>query len=211
MLLFSEAVLCCECIWLSEKHGDIKTAPNSGWGAKTHWKDPCGQNEYHVLQAKWHKNAVGKIGVVMGACYVFSREWYINGMGSPWYGAAGWGLDESVLSIANWLCGGESRLVNTRVGHWFGKAQRKTGLLGYGPKVLADVWANRIRMVNILPLSAGDRKELLDYLQMSLGYQSSREKIDLRVSEGMEIDRVFAHLSSQKRTMDDYIKEWVVK
>jgi len=207
---YPKAVLCSGSTWLSEKTPTFKDAQRHGTGATVHWKDSCGVQEYRALEAKWSKNDAGEIGVVMGACYGFMKDWYLHGMQAPWDGAAGWGMDEVMLSIPSWLCGGSTRLVDTAVGHWFNDTQRSSTLV-YTDTMLTDVWANRLRVLEVLPLTGADRLELITHVKSSGGYQARQSAVSQRLAAGMQVERVRAHLGAQKRKMTDYMSEWGIR
>ena len=79
-------------------------------GARMVWRNKVG-NIFLPLVAQWFNTATtkgkikdGKRTAVMGACYAFPREWYIEA-GQPLAILNGWGCDEESLSIAAWLSG----------------------------------------------------------------------------------------------------------
>ena len=58
-------------------------------------------NEPQAMTAKWRTDhAVGQVPCVMGACYAFRRDWYLDGIGAPWAFGTGWGCDEEILSLS---------------------------------------------------------------------------------------------------------------
>ena len=58
--------------WTGTPYGGARLA------LKTHWDEDDPTSEPQAMAAKWRKDPKpGKIGAVMGACYVFRRDWYI--------------------------------------------------------------------------------------------------------------------------------------
>ena len=202
------SVLCCRCAHLTAETPTFETSPKASNAARIHWKQEVKEGENRALSARWHTNSIGEIGAVMGAAYAFSKSWYIYGLAAPWAGAAGWGMDEEVLSITNWLCGGTNQLLDVVVGHWFGKATRGAPLT-FGRDGVVDVWATRLRVIDILPMAKADREELIGFVKESGAYQKYSQLIDARLT-WMNPSRLRTHLKGQSRTFEDYKKEWIV-
>ena len=114
-----------------------------------------------VLPAKWRSDpAPGRIGAVMGACYAFRRDWYMDGLGAPWKWGTGWGQDEETLSVVNYLSGGETELLDMDVWHQY----QQPGRYRNSEWQLAGVWAQRFRTVHMLPVSQQLRQDWTDWL-----------------------------------------------
>lgn len=71
------------------------------------------------IRARSERGDVVEIGSVLGGAYAFSREWYIDGLRRPWEQNHGWGSEEQLLSLANYLLGGRNVLLPVRIGHMF--------------------------------------------------------------------------------------------
>jgi glycosyltransferase involved in cell wall biosynthesis len=153
----SQALLCCRMGHLDAGRNETlgPQTPTSS-GARIVTAVSNGGGETFAIAARWHPHAVGPIPAIMGACYAISRRWYIDGLGSPWAAGMGWGCDEETISIANWLCGGETRLLPTVVGHVFGTGQH----MPWTTDDLARVWFNRVRIVDELPMHPATRERL---------------------------------------------------
>jgi len=132
-------------------------------GARFVWQSKEPGNQHWALPAKWrHSDKLGKIGAVMGACYAFRRDWYIDGMNMPWQFGTGWGCDEEVLSISNYLAGGDNVLVPADVWH---RARAQGDIpFQYTPRQWAGVWANRMRLIEMMPMSEDERAEQFAWL-----------------------------------------------
>ena len=203
-----------------ERMGAKRPAPPSlRYGARLLWTEKSlaqtGRDEYKVFPSKWHDkkgSAPGPVQSVLGGCYVMQRDWYLNGIGRPWRGMRAWGTSEQTLSICNWLCGGFCECLPVAVGHWFRKpnqvpyasASGEPG--GYDHQV--GIWFNRWRLLSVLPMADSTRSELLDWL----GENHVRSGIEKKVRKWLCMDsesyKLKAHLSAQRRTMEDYRKEW---
>jgi hypothetical protein len=136
--------------------------------ARFSWKDyGKDENEPQALAGKWRTSKdVGQIPCVMGACYAFRRDWYIDGVRSPWSFGTGWGCDEEILSAATWLRGGTVNLLPLQVWH----QAREPGKVPYRltNRQLYGVWANRLRVIDMLPMSLDDKKELIRHILPAL-------------------------------------------
>ena len=144
-------------------------------GASFAWKDQGKDaNEPQAFTAKWRKDhATGQIPCVMGACYAFKREWYMDGLRRPWQYGTGWGCDEELISAATWLMGGRVDLLPVSVWH----QARKPGQVPYKitNQQLIGVWANRTRILDMLPMSADERNELVKHIMPALTLSQWRQ------------------------------------
>ena len=144
-------------------------------GASFSWKDQGKDaNEPQAFTAKWRKDhTVGQIPCVMGACYAFKREWYMDGLRRPWQYGTGWGCDEELISAATWLMGGRVDLLPVSVWH----QARKPGQVPYKitNQQLIGVWANRTRILDMLPMSADERNELVKHIMPALTLSQWRQ------------------------------------
>ena len=144
-------------------------------GASFAWKDQGKDaNEPQAFTAKWRKDhATGQIPCVMGACYAFSRAWYMDGLRRPWQYGTGWGCDEELISAATWLMGGRVDLLPVSVWH----QARKPGQVPYKitNQQLIGVWANRTRILDMLPMSADERNELVKHIMPALTLSQWRQ------------------------------------
>lgn len=124
-------------------------------------KDP------QAFVAKWRKSEdSGRIGCVMGACYVFRRDWYIDGLREPWKHGTGWGCDEEMISAATWLRGGEVEVLPWAVWH----RARKPGEqpFRYTERQMFGLYANRLRLLQVMPMPNAKRNELIQHLMGGL-------------------------------------------
>lgn len=63
---------------------------------------------------------------VLGGCYAFRREWYLDGLMGIWKFHREWGKSEQMLCLMNYLCGGHNICVpDIWAAHYF-KRQDKT-------------------------------------------------------------------------------------
>lgn len=107
-----------------------------------------------VLPPRWcAANKPGKkIGAIMGAFYVFKRDWYEK-IGAPWRLNRSWGCDEEIISLASWLSGGDCRLLpdDLTAWHYF----RDKPIIPYAPQERYMQEANRDRLLRLFPFDDG--------------------------------------------------------
>jgi glycosyltransferase involved in cell wall biosynthesis len=194
---------CCICHHNAEI--DIDDTEHVYYGAHCNWiSEDKGQK--WVLNGQWRNDSsTGPIGCVMGASYAFSRSWYMDGIGRPWQGGRGWGMDEESLSIATWLMGGDVVLLPIHVAHQY----RTQAQVGYelGPREQASVWFQRWLIVNMLPISEEQRKELLDALMVNGAYRAHYKAFE--AWGGDEAVRLRNLYATGPMTMDQYRSEWI--
>lgn len=112
-----------------------------------------------ALVAKWARDdKPGPRTAVMGACYVFRRDWYFK-VGQPLAMLDGWGCDEELLSIACWMSGMMPMLFDGHVAHRF----RSRPPWPVSPAEFAKVTANRRRMITAVCPQEHDRHQLFHW------------------------------------------------
>ena len=90
--------------------------PNHYAGGRILYKVKDSQGK-KALDAKWSTDlTAGPRGCVMGACYAFPRQWYMD-VGQPLAMLPGWGGDEEALSIAAWMSGHTPEVIDGHVAH----------------------------------------------------------------------------------------------
>lgn len=141
-----------------------------------------------ALVAKWSKDQQpGPRTAVMGACYVFRRDWYYA-VGQPLSILNGWGCDEELLSIACWLSGHMPLLFDGHVAHQY----RARPPWPVQPTSYAKVTENRRRMIAAVCPDQGDRHDLY-------AWQGNQD------SQGTpEVERLRKALANQPRTWADW-------
>ena len=165
-------------------------------------------NEPQAFTAKWRtERTTGQIPCIMGACYGFTRDWYMDGLRRPWQFGTGWGCDEELLSAATWLRGGSVELLDLAVWH----QARKPGLVPYRltDAQLYGVWANRVRILDMMPMNEADRAELVRHLMpaLSIGEWQKVQRINARSAEKVSNYRDF--LSSGPLSWADFKRKAV--
>lgn len=157
-------VACLRCHHTAEEDWSSKPYGGATLQMKAYGKDA---NEPQAFVAKWRKSPeCGKIGAVMGACYVFRRDWYLDGLQGPWQAGTGWGCDEEILSAATWLRGGEVELLPFEVWHQARKAGGQP--FRYTQAQIVGLYANRLRLLLMLPMPMEQRNELVQHIMPSL-------------------------------------------
>ena len=190
-------VSCAMCHHTPKEDWTGKPYMGARFAWKAYGKDA---NEPQSFTAKWRTDTtVGKIPCVMGACYAFRRDWYIDGLLRPWRFGTGWGCDEELISAATWLRGGSVHLLPFAVWH----QARLPGKVPY--ELTSDqtlgVWANRWRMLTQLPLSMDELTEATRHIWPSLSTPMWR-----KVSKIMEKDDQAA--SEYRKVMAEGTMSW---
>lgn len=202
-------VVCARC-----NHNHVPWEGATYSAAKVCWKSEEFGNQHWVLSGKWRETPdPGPIGCVMGACYAFSRDWYMDGIGAPWQFGAGWGCDEELLSISTWLAGGESWLSPEVVWH---RARSQDDVpYNLTIKQQAGVWANRLMMLDMLPMSHDDRAELSEWIYRNELGNLWGIILDICRNREDEISlyrtRLAARANAAGRTWDDWKDTWMDK
>lgn len=176
--------------------------------ARVDWSSEHGNGRWHVLDPKWRSEVsdAGKVGCVMGACYAFTRDWYLNGLGAPWQWGTGWGGDEQILSIVTWLHGGESVMLDCAVAH---QDRRQAAVpFSYSPEQYAGIWANHIRLLNMLPMEQWERDELSAWIGRNRFNDVTKDMIeDARTRYG-HVTAYRERLAQQKRSFAEWRLTW---
>lgn len=90
---------------------------------------------------------------IMGACYAFSIDWY-KAIGAPLRLLHGWGTDEEVLSLCTHAAGGEIRYLGVECAHLYRTSRPAP------PHHQVITWANRLQLLDLIPLSDALRADL---------------------------------------------------
>jgi glycosyltransferase involved in cell wall biosynthesis len=174
-------------------------------GADMLFKCKEGDN-YSTLSGKWRdNNKTGSIGCLMGAFYGFTKERYKH-IGMPWSAGSGWGCDEEILTLANRFCGGDVRLINSECAHLFRTQSQVPYTLTQ--KDCAGVWYNRMMMIDILPLPAEVKEDLIKWLENNRQCQEHKHMIKAIYREKLnKIKQITEKLEQNKVIEWDIIKE----
>lgn len=128
-------------------------------GARIVWQADDHTPKFSPLAAKWCRNNETPT-CVMGACYVFRREWYYRA-GQPLSILRGWGCDEEALSIAAWMTEEFVLLSDEHVAHRY----RKTPVY---PVSGAEQWcriANRVALCRAFIVDRFSRDQQVAFAQ----------------------------------------------
>jgi hypothetical protein len=128
-----------------------------------------------------------------------SKERYAEVLKRPWKYGHGWGMDEEVISIANWLCGGTNELVNEEVAHLC-RGQSDVPYRNTKEQNLG-IWANRLQMIDMFPMSNEDRKELQSWLLQNPVVKNGAGLIG-NLIDTEAIKELREYYGSQDRTFD---------
>lgn len=197
------SVVCpiCDCV----DPETLESHPH--YAANLHWMadhDPHTGTNRHAgervaVTGRWRKHPdiePGPVGCIMGACYGVNRAWY-NHIGEPWKYGYGWGSDEESITLASSFCGGQSRMVDTRIRHM---TQKNITYMPSRDHTTA-VWYNRLRLIWGYPHSEEYARELEDWVYSSSAFQGTcgkylKKGID-QIRRRMQPDRLRDHLKKE--------------
>jgi hypothetical protein len=187
--------------------------PMSGtyFGAEITTFDKWENNQHIPICAKWRRSDTGDgpVGAVMGACYAFTKSAYME-WGEPLSILRAWGGDEEALSIAAWMKGSGCRLVPGTARHMY--AAPKSRAPGISDDEAARVWANRLALINAIPMAECERQKLRDWLYMTPWLSRLHRQIVACMSETEPcVTRLRTALQKGVLTWDQYIKQWGMK
>jgi len=155
-----------------------------------------------ALSLKWrYLFDTGDVPAVLGACYGLSREWYIDGLQRPWQYGTGWGCDEETLSIVNWLCGGRNVATPFSAAHWF--RSPKDVPHARGSLTLIGHYANRLRLVDMLPMPEPWRAELTSAILRHPMANTMAKQIT-QTAKRNDCSAMREWLSMQQRTFQEF-------
>lgn len=137
-----------KCSW----EGTTATGAPCYYGARIVWRAQDGWQK-DVLAGKWsHRTTPGPVGCIMGAAYVFRRDWYYQ-VGQPLAALPGWGSDEEILSIAAWMSGYQPEVFDGDVAHQY---RAKTPWKGSRDRSRAS----RMALIHMVVTDPGERYDL---------------------------------------------------
>ena len=177
--------------------------------AQTHLKVEAPGGQYWPMAARWrHEDAGGEyqVSAVMGACYGMTQDHYID-MGQPLAVLRAWGQDEEILSAASWIRGGECRLISGLARHIYGAPKAKPTSLSKSD--IVKIWANRVAVLNALPIPAEEQRDLVEWVKRTHAVQSYRDEINAEIqTRRQDISRVREALEGGIGWAS-YCKRWV--
>lgn len=178
--------------------GKAKEDPKTG---ATH------RSAHYVFESKWrykYGSLPGETQSVLGACYCFSRDWYINDLHRPWLGMEHWGTLEQSLTIPNWLAGGVCYVEPFVLGHLY----RKPGQVPYQQDA-PMIWYNKFRLVEVLPMSDKTREKLRAHLMKNPQAMARFDDIKAAMERNATQNNALRdHLAQYEVTIEDYFDAW---
>jgi len=174
---------------------------NPYMGARFIWKSKE-RDQHWILHGKWRKQkTTGEIPCVMGACYGLSKSNYVEKLKSPLRFGKGWGMDEEMLCITNWLCGGKTVLLDLECAHLY--RLQKDIPYNLTHENILGVWANRLSLLQMLPLSKPDFSELTAWLEKNNDFINNLERITGIISES-DINKQKRYFEIQERSFSQW-------
>ena len=168
------------------------------------------RTEYRVFPSSWRNTGPGEVQSVLGACYMLSRQHYMDVLRRPWSQMKQWGTSEQSLSIINWLWGGDCECVDVEVGHLFRTAVQlpyTEKSAAYAIKYISGIWFNRYWLSSIVPSKSGINARLIEHLDRN----SLRSGVKKQLAEWMPVIAMSdfaAHMQNAPRKIEDYIDHW---
>lgn len=206
----------------SAKKGKVIACAKCYHGYEYSWKgNPyCGADmvyldndweEYSVLASKWRKDtSLGPMASIMGACYTFRKDYYIDGLNCPWQFGTGWGQDEEIISIVNWISGGENILTPAEI--WHQARIPKQVPYKYSQKQLSGVFANRYRKIDMLPIPDEEITFLTNHLMRNKITKEMKVMILENLKQtSLEVQAFKNNLSLSDRTWQEFKDKWLNK
>jgi len=198
-----DAVLCARCRGLDPE--TWLPRGRDGHGAWVVWRG--GRTPAVPLALSWrHDTGDGdEVSAVLGACYGLSRRRYELGLRRPWRFGTGWGTDEELLSIANWLCGGANRVLPVGVRHWFrssGPPHPDGSAVGFVVR-----WANRLRLLRLLPMPGEWRRELESIAYEHADVRRASPYVELQLAE-QDLAAYRDFLAARPRSFPEWRERW---
>ena len=198
---YPDDILCCKMDALDENNMKM-----SDDGFKTHYgaslviRHSDDNGSVDILKPNWSSNDPGIIGIVYGACYVVRKRRYIETLKSPWRLNNGWGSDEETISLFNWVCGGESRLIDVRVGHFFNMPRVNRGK----DAVDYSYISNKMALLRCLPMSDNLRAELSDWISENLAVKKHMNAVLSSIRSDI-VDELNSN-ENYTRLLDEYLR-----
>lgn len=169
--------------------------------------DGASGRSYRALSGTWLKQAPesGPIPCIMGACYGMKRKWYAE-IGEPLKILRGWGMDEELLSLCSWICGGRAYLLPLRCSHMYAAPNTRNHADDNADE--RDALVSRFATVLVLPMPDAEKKALHEYLTLNPLKTSTVN--DFLAEREAEINELTEHLATKSVMSWDAIKEKVL-
>jgi len=181
------------------------------YGAEIALRDEWPGGQFVPIAAKWRREETGDgdVGAVMGACYAFTRSSYER-WGRPLAILRAWGCDEEALSIAAWMTGGRVRLVPGLARHMYQAPRGRAPELS--DEEAARVWANRLALLNAIPMPESDRAGLVEWMRRTPWLKTLSDRVNRSLSvRAADVERMRAALESGPMTWRQYVRKWCIK
>ena len=150
------------------------------------------------LEPEWVDCAPGVIPLVLGGCYALSRQRYID-IGRPWANAVGWGSSEPVLSLVNWMFGGECYLSDCATTHVYRDNNDQPYRIDNHFKI-GNTY-NRLRAINLL-----NSEKTIELQRLYLNRACSNKQIYNEAVEMYKKAKVYDDqlIAKYERTFEDW-------
>lgn len=201
-----ENILCCKMLEVNSLFRPVNKYPLYQ-GADLILRKRTDREQSVAFSMRWIKEERknNEVPLVMGACYIFSKERYINILKRPLSVGAGWGKDEQRLSISNWICGGTSKVIDYIVYHNTNSIKFKSE---YNCENRWDYDYNALSLVNLFPMSKDLKEDLIFFIKRNYNGEYDLdhfEDLNDLINSNTELLNKNKYYNSLDRTLDDYL------
>lgn len=198
-------ISCFRCPVLNKDDMEMTEGRKEYHAARIKWKDiSCGRRR--LLPNKWYNyQAPCQVSCLLGGAYLLSKNWYQT-LGGPWKYMRGWGHSEQIITIVNYLLGGENWLAEEPIGHMF-----RTGKYNEVPyrTLLSNLYYNQHVVAEVCIDQKKDKQELLDYIKIDEQNWRMTAVIKEKIKNN-KVEILKQHVQiNKKRNWEDYKKEWI--
>lgn len=196
-------ISCFRCPQLSREDMGMD-GKNEYHGARLKWTD-ISFGRRRLLPNKWYNyHAPCQVGCLLGGAYLLSSAWY-HGIGAPWQYMRGWGHSEQIISIVNYMMGGENWIADEPIGHMF-----RTGKFHEVPyqSFVYQLYYNQHVVAEVCVDDALDKRELLAHIEKD-EIPIIRRKVAAQLQvAGVDTLRQYI-VRNRKRDWQQYKQAWI--
>lgn len=179
-------IACTVCPQLARDRMGMEDANGRYHGAYLKWAD-ISFERLRALPNKWGPfESPCEVGCILGGAYVMQRQRYMD-IGRPWQYMRGWGHSEQIISLVNYLLGGENWILPIEIGHMF-----RTGQFNQVPyrTQTHNLYYNQQVVIDVCVHDDGDALELRDHIAPQTAWACTPEGHEPVVSIQQMIERM---------------------
>ena len=198
-------VSCTVCPVLNREDMEMRPGRSKYHGAYLKWTDTS-FGRRRALPNKWGPFvAPCQVGCVLGGAYLLSRDWYMQ-LGRPWKYMRDWGHSEQIISLVNYLVGGENWILDIEIGHMF-----RTGKFNEVPyrTFLHNIYYNQQVVLDVCVDSKADSKQLSAHIALDIEEHGMTQAIARQLREVKVAGYAEWVRKTSVRTWEQYKSEWI--